>query len=225
MKILIAEDEKRIATLVSKALNEAGFSTEVFSRGDDAWAALQSIPYDLAILDIMLPGLDGLAILRRIRDALNAVPVLVLSARGAVNERVEGLEQGADDYLAKPFSIEELVARVRTLLRRRTGESLTIYKTGDLLMDVASRRVSRDGRRIELTSREFSLLELLLRSPGHVFSRTQICEKVWNYHFDPGTNLVDVYVRRLRHKIDSGFQIRLIHTIRHVGYCLAESPP
>jgi len=211
--------------LVSKALNEAGFSTEVFSQGDDAWVALQSNSYDLAILDIMLPGLDGLAILRRIRAASNAVPVLVLSARGAVNERVEGLEQGADDYLAKPFSIEELVARVRTLLRRRNGESLTIYKIGNLLMDVASRRVSRDGQHIELTSREFSLLEFLLRSPGRVFSRTQIYEKVWNYHFDPGTNLIDVYVRRLRHKIDSEFPIKLIHTVRNVGYFLSESPP
>ncbi len=225
MRALIAEDEKKMAGLVRRALAEAGFAVDVFYAGDEALAALRETPYDVAILDIMLPGLDGLAVLRRLRAGGNAVPVLLLTARGEVSDKVEGLELGADDYLAKPFAVEELVARVRALLRRRSGESLTIYRVSDLIMDLARRQVTRAGQRIELTAREFALLELLLRSPEHVFTRTQICEKVWDYHFDPGTNLVDVYIQRLRRKIDGPSDQKLIHTLRRVGYSLSETAP
>lgn len=224
MRALIVEDEKKIAAHLRRALAEAGFATDVLHRGDEALSALRDIPYDVAILDVMLPGLDGLAVLKRLRADANAVPVLVLTARGEVGERVEGLELGADDYLAKPFAVEEVVARIRALLRRRSGESLTIHSVADLTMDVSRRRVTRGGDRIDLTAREFSLLELFLRSPGHVFTRTQICEKVWEYHFEPGTNIVDVYVQRLRQKVDHEFDLKLIHTVRGVGYYLATEP-
>jgi DNA-binding response OmpR family regulator len=224
MRALIVEDEKKIAAHLRRALVEAGFSVDVLHRGDEALTSLREIPYDVAVLDVMLPGLDGLAVLKRLRGDANAIPVLILTARGEVGERVEGLELGADDYLAKPFAIEELVARVRALLRRRSGESLTIYAIADLTMDISRRAVHRAGRKIELTAREFALLELLLRSPGHVFTRTQICEKVWEYHFEPGTNIVDVYIQRLRQKLDHDFSPRLIHTVRGVGYYLSTSP-
>jgi DNA-binding response OmpR family regulator len=225
MRVLVVEDERKIAALVRKALLEAGNALDVLHHGDKALDALRETPYDVAVLDIMLPGLDGLAILRRLRAESNPVPVLFLTARGDVSDKVEGLELGADDYLAKPFAVEELVARVRALSQRQSGQSLTVYKVGSLSMDVARRRVSRAGKRLELTAREFALLELLMRSPGHVFTRTQICEKVWDYHFDPGTNLVDVYVQRLRRKVDDDFSPKLIHTIRGVGYCISEAPP
>jgi DNA-binding response OmpR family regulator len=225
MRVLVVEDEKKIATLVGKALADAGYSVATLFRGDEALNALRETPYDAAVLDIMLPGLNGLAVLRRLRAESNPVPILLLTARGEISDKVEGLELGADDYLSKPFAVEEFVARVRALLRRQSGDLLTIYKVGDLSMDVARRRVLRVGQRIELTGREFSLLELLLRSPGHVFTRTQICERVWDYHFDPGTNLVDVYVQRLRRKLDDDFSFKLIHTIRGVGYCVSETPP
>jgi DNA-binding response OmpR family regulator len=222
MFALVVEDEKQIASLTRKALVEAGWKVDVLHRGDEALAALQERPYDAAVLDIMLPGLDGLAVLRRLRTAANAVPVMLLTARGETSDKVDGLELGADDYLVKPFAVEELVARMRVLVRRRSGESLTIHKLGDLTMDIARRRVTRAGQRIDLTAREFSLLELLLRSPGRVFTRTQICEKVWEYHFDPGTNIVDVCVQRLRRKLDDDFTPKLIHTVRGVGYFLSE---
>ncbi len=224
MRALIVEDEKNIAAHLRRALAEAGYAVDILHRGDEALTALREIPYDVAVLDVMLPGLDGLAILRRLRTEGNAVPVLVLTARGEVDERVEGLELGADDYLAKPFAIEEVVARVRALLRRRSGESLTIHRIEDLTMDLSRHTVTRGKQKIELTAREFALLELLLRSPGHVFTRTQICEKVWEYHFEPGTNIVDVYIQRLRQKLDYDFTPKLIHTVRGVGYYLDAKP-
>lgn len=222
MRVLVAEDEKKMASFLKQALVEAGFSADVRHRGDEALDLLREIPYDVALLDIMLPGLDGIAVLNRLRAEGNSVPVMLLTARDHVSDRVQGLESGADDYLSKPFAIEEVIARVRALLRRRSGESITIYRIADLTMDLSRRQVTRGGKRIELTAREFALLELLLRSPGHVFTRTQICEKVWEYNFDPGTNIVNVYIQRLRQKIDSEFSPRLIHTVRHVGYYLSE---
>ena len=168
MRILVVEDERKIAALLRKALAEAGYAVNELFRGDEALDALRETPYDAAVLDVMLPGLDGLAVLRRLRAESNPVPILLLTARGEISDKVEGLELGADDYLSKPFAVEELVARVRALLRRQSGELLTVYKVGDLSMDVARRRALRGGQRIELTAREFSLLELLLRSPGHV---------------------------------------------------------
>ena len=225
MRVLVVEDEEKIAALVCKALGEKGYAVDVLHRGDEALDALRTTSYDVAVLDIMLPGIDGLTLLRRVRTESNPVAVLVVTARGGVPDKVEGLELGADDYLSKPFAVEELVARVRALLRRRSGEVLSVWRVGDLAMDLMRRRVLRAGQRIELTAREFSLLELLLRSPGHVFTRAQICEKVWEYHFDPGTNLVDVYVQRLRRKVDDDFSCPLIHTIRGVGYCISETFP
>jgi len=225
MKALVVEDEKKLAALLRKALLEAGFVVDVFHTGVEGLEAVRQNPYDVVVLDIMLPGLDGLAVLRRLRAESNAVPVLLLSARDSAEEKVEGLDLGADDYLAKPFSVEELVARVRALMRRRTGDSLSLYRVADLVMDIARRQVTRAGQRVELSPREFALLELLLRSPGHVFTRTQICEKIWDYHFDPGTNLVDVYVQRLRRKLDDNASSKLIHTIRGVGYVLSEAVP
>jgi len=223
MRALVVEDEKPIAALVRRALMEAGWSVDVLHRGDEGLEAIREQPYDVVVLDIMLPGLDGLAVVRRLRAESNAVPIILLTARDGTPEKVEGLESGADDYICKPFAVEELVARLRALLRRRSGDSLTVYRLADLTMDIARRRVTRGDHRIELTAREFSLLELLIRSPGHVFTRTQICEKVWEYHFDPGTNVVDVCVQRLRRKLDDDFEPKLIHTLRGVGYCLSET--
>ncbi|HEY5892298.1 MAG TPA: response regulator transcription factor [Chthoniobacterales bacterium] len=223
MRILLVEDDKQISRFIVKGLREKNFSVDLCENGDEAYDQLLAIPYDAAILDIMLPGRDGISIVRQLRKNAVTTPVLLLTARGAVSERVEGLYAGADDYLAKPFAMDELVARVHALLRRSTGEKVTRYSVGDLSMDLARRTVRRSDRKIDLTSREFSLLECLLRNPGHVLTRTQLCEHVWEYHFDPGTNLVDVYIQRLRRKIDDGFATKLIQTVRGAGYCISEA--
>ena len=218
MRVLIVEDEKKIASFIRKGLAEHGLYAELCYHGDDALTRIKRESYDAVVLDIMLPGRDGLSILRAVREAKNAIPVLLLTARGEVTERVEGLNLGADDYLAKPFAMDELIARLRALLRRAAGTNLTSYRLDDLTMSLTTREVTRGDRKIELTAREFALLEYLIRSPGHVFTRTQICERVWDYHFDPVTNLVDVYIQRLRKKIDDGETVRLIHTVRGIGY-------
>ena len=218
MRILIVEDERKIASFIRKGLAEQGLFAELCHHGDDALTRIKRENYDAVVLDIMLPGRDGLSILRAMREAKNATPVLLLSARGEMVERVEGLNLGADDYLPKPFAMDELIARLRSLLRRASGTNLTAYRLGDLSLNLTTREVMREDRKIELTAREFALLEYLIRSPGHVFTRTQICEQVWDYHFDPVTNLVDVYIQRLRKKIDDGKAVRLIHTVRGIGY-------
>lgn len=220
MRILVAEDEKKIARLIQKGLTEQGYTVDLCHRGDEALSMASSEPYDAVILDIMLPGRDGLSVLRQLREKKMAVPVMFLTARGELSERIEGLDLGADDYLAKPFAMDELIARLRALLRRVTGEKLSFYKIGDLTMNLVSREVTRHTRKVELTAREFNLLEYLMRSPGQVFTRTQIHERVWEYQFDPGTNLVDVYIQRLRRKIDDGEPSKLIQTVRGVGYCV-----
>jgi two-component system, OmpR family, response regulator len=222
MRILVVEDEKRLAQLIRKGLRENGFVVDVLHHGDEALQVILSTPFDAVVMDVMLPGRDGLSILRQARDKGNRVPLLLLTARGEVNERVEGLNLGADDYMAKPFSVDELAARLRALIRRGTGENLTLYKIQDLVLDTAKRNVRRGEKKIELTSREFSLLEYLMRSPGRVFTRTQICEHVWDYQFDPGTNLVDVYIQRLRRKIDDNEEVPLIQTVRGTGYRMGE---
>jgi DNA-binding response OmpR family regulator len=222
MKILVVEDERKIASFVQKGLKEFGFVPDVIGRGDDALEAIVDNDYDAIVLDIMLPGRDGLSVLRALRERANAVPVLILTARGQISEKVEGLDLGADDYLAKPFAIEELAARLRALIRRRTGEDLVRYRIGDLTLDVATRIAHRASRRIDLTGREFSLLECLIRAPGRVFTRTQLCQHVWEYQFDAGTNLVDVYVQRLRRKVDDGEPTKLIQTVRGVGYRIGD---
>jgi DNA-binding response OmpR family regulator len=220
MRILVVEDEKKIAALVRQGLAEVGFDPHVCTRGDDALRLATSERFDAVVLDIMLPGRDGLSVLRQLRDEHNTVPVLLLTARDGLAERIEGLDLGADDYLTKPFSIEELIARLRAVRRRATGEGLTLLRFEDLTLNLTAREVSRAGKAIELTTREFALLEYLMRWPGRVLTRTQLCEHVWDYHFDPGTNLVDVCVQRLRRKLDDGHAVKLVQTVRGAGYTL-----
>ena len=188
------------------------------------WPPRAATPFDAIVLDIMLPGRDGLSVLRQLRERQNATPVLLLSARGEVNERVEGLNAGADDYLPKPFVLAELVARVRALARRGGETKSAVLRVADLTLDTVTREARRGGAKIELTAREYRLLEFLMRSAGRICGRMAILEKVWDYDFDPGTNLVDVYIRRLREKIDADFEPKLLHTVRGVGYVMKESP-
>ncbi|HSZ76839.1 MAG TPA: response regulator transcription factor [Chthoniobacterales bacterium] len=223
MRILVVEDEQKIARFVQKGLREFGFAVDVIGRGDEALEIIFDNPFDAIVLDIMLPGRDGLSILRALRERSNPIPVLILTARGEICEKVEGLNLGADDYLAKPFAIEELAARLRALIRRQTGENLVRYRVQDLTLDVATRIARRGNRRIDLTRREFSLLECLMRAPGRVFTRTQLCQHVWEYQFDAGTNLVEVYIQRLRRKVDDSEPIKLIQTVRGAGYRIGDS--
>jgi DNA-binding response OmpR family regulator len=222
MRVLVVEDEKKTASFVRKALQAEGFAVDVCQNGDEAMTAVMATPFDGIVLDIMLPGRDGLSVLRQLREKKNQTPVLLLSARGEVDERVEGLNAGADDYLPKPFVIAELVARVRALGRRGTESKSTLLQVADLMLDTISHRAERGGKFFDLTAREFRLLEFLMRSAGRICGRMSIIEKVWDYNFDPGTNLVDVYIKRLREKIDEGFEPKLLHTVRGVGYVLRE---
>ncbi len=222
MRVLVVEDEKKMAAFVRKALQAEGFAVDVLHHGDEVGPALAATSFDVLIFDIMLPGTDGLSLLRRLRGQGDATPVLLLSARGQVDERVEGLNLGADDYLPKPFVLAELIARVRALGRRAGESHAVVLRIGDLALNTVTHEAGRDGRRIELAAREYRLLEYLMQSPGRVCSRMSIVEKVWDYDFDPGSNLVDVYVKRLREKIDAGFAVRLIHTVRGVGYVMKE---
>lgn len=220
MRILIAEDEKKIASHIQKALREAGFAVDEVSRGDEALELAQTRQYDILVLDIMMPGRDGLSVLKLLREKRNSVPVLLLTARGEVSERVEGLMLGADDYLSKPFAMDELIARVHTLARRSSRDLAAVLDVDDLSLNLLSREVKRGDTKIDLAPREFALLECLMRSAGRVLSRTYLIEKVWDFHFDTGTNVVEVYIQRLRRKIDDGQQTKLLHTVRGVGYVL-----
>lgn len=222
MRALVVEDDRRTSDFVSRALSDAGFAVDVLQNGDEALRAIQETPYDAVVLDIMLPGRDGLSVVRQLRSLRNRTPVILLSARSTVTERVEGLDAGADDYLAKPFALEELIARVRALGRRTEESRGSVLTLADLELDTSTRMARRGDRKIELTAREFRLLELLMRSPGRIYGRMLIIEKVWDYDFDPGSNIVDVYVRRLRAKIDEGFPARLLHSVRGVGYVMRE---
>ena len=222
MRVLVVEDETQVARFIHKALTDEGFAVALCGEGGEALERLRGEHFDALVLDVMLPGRDGLSVLRLLRERLDATPVLMLTARGSVIERVEGLNAGADDYLHKPFSTDELVARLRALIRRSSGETFSFFRVGDLLVRPAERSVERGGHPIALTAREFALLELLVRHPGRVFTRTQLCERVWGYHFDPGTNLIDVYIQRLRRKVDDPFAVKLIHTVRGTGYKLAQ---
>ncbi len=222
--MLVIEDEKKIASFVRKGLEAEGFVVEVAHHGDEGYALATSRPYDALVLDIMLPGRDGLSILRNLRERKVPLPVILLTARSELNERLEGLNIGADDYLTKPFYIEELIARVRAVTRRAAGATQGILTAGDLSMNLLTREVKRAGAAIELTPREFTLLEHLMRSPGRILTRAQICEQVWDYDFDPGTNLVDVYIQRLRKKVDAEAPVKLIETIRGAGYRLRPPP-
>jgi len=220
MRVLVVEDEKKTASFIRKALQAEGFAVDVCHNGDEALGAPGVTPYDAIVLDVMLPGRDGLSLLRQWRQNSNSTPVLLLSARGEVNERVEGLNIGADDYLPKPFALVELIARVRALTRRSGENKSVVLKVSDLSLDTVTHFAERRGQRIELTAREYRLLEYLMRSAGRLCGRMMILEKVWDYDFDPGTNLVDVYIKRLREKIDAGFEPKLLHTVRGTGYVM-----
>jgi two-component system OmpR family response regulator len=220
MHILVAEDERKIARFVRQALVEQGFTVDLVHDGDQAYEMVSTQPYDVIVLDIMLPGRDGLSILRNLRERHSTVPVVLLTARSELNERLEGLNLGADDYVTKPFFIEELIARIHAVHRRSTGETLSVLQVGDLSLNLLTREVKVGERSVELTAREFSLLEFLMRSPGRVVTRTQILEHVWSYDFDPSTNLVDVYIQRLRKKLSPEGEPQYIETVRGVGYAI-----
>ncbi len=223
MRVLVVEDQKKTASFIRRALLAEGFAVDVAEDGETALVLAGETPFDAIVLDIMLPGRDGLSVLRLLRERRIATPVLLLSARGEVNERVTGLNAGADDYLPKPFALDELLARVRALGRRGTEQAASILRVADLTLDTVSRTARRAGTLIELSAREFRLLELLMRTPGRVCSRMMILEKVWDYSFDPGTNVIEVYVSRLRDKLDAGHSQKLLHTLRGVGYVLKEA--
>ncbi len=224
MRILVVEDEKKTASFIRKALQAESFAVDVVHHGHEALTAATATPFDAIVLDIMLPGRDGLSVLRQLRERKNTTPVLLLSARGEVNERVEGLNAGADDYLAKPFALAELIARVRALARRGGEPKAIVLRVGSLTLDTVTRQARRGEAVFELTAREYRLLEFLMRSAGRICGRMVILEKVWDYDFDPGTNLVDVYIKRLREKIDAGAEPKLLHTVRGVGYVIKEHP-
>jgi two-component system OmpR family response regulator len=217
MKVLVVEDETRIAQFIEMGLREQGWTVDLQHRGDDAQALLQNNVYDVIILDIMIPGSDGLSLLRWLRDRGDSVPVILVTARNRLDERVEGLQLGADDYITKPFYVEELVARIQAVIRRSSGHEATQRQVGALVLNLPRREASVEGRCVELTAREFNLLEYLTRTPGRVYTRTQILEHVWDLHFDPSTNIVDVYIQRLRKKLGIE-KDSLIETIRGVGY-------
>ena len=221
MRALIVEDDPTIANFIARGLKEAGFAVDQAGDGVAGLGLARTGPHDVAIVDVMLPGLDGMALIEAMRREGIATPVLILSARQSVSDRVRGLEIGGDDYLTKPFAFPELLARVNALIRRATGAApQTQLTVGDLTLDLMTRRAVRAGREIELRSREFALLEYLMRNAGRVVSKTMILSHVWDYAFDPRTNVVDVLVFRLREKIDKGFPTRMIHTVRGMGYVL-----
>lgn len=221
MRVLMVEDDATIADFVAKGLTEAGYAVDVARDGERGVDLAIGGTYDVAIVDLMLPRLDGVALIDRIRARGIRLPVLILSARRSVDDRVKGLQAGGDDYLIKPFAFAELLARLQALIRRSSGQTEPARLSfGGLSLDLLSRRAERDGRAIELRPREFSLLEYLLRNQGRVLTKTMILSHVWGYNFDPGTNVVDVLVSRLREKIDRDFEPKVLHTVRGVGYVI-----
>ena len=222
MRILVVEDEKHLNRIVTEALEDEGYSVDNCYNGADALDYTAGADYDVIILDIMMPKMNGLELVRRLRSEGNNTPVLFLTARDAVADRVEGLESGGDYYLTKPFDFQELMAVVRVMTRKYTGNRSNIYTIADLSLDATAKTVTRAGRKIELTAKEFALLEYLLRNKGQVLSREKIENSLWNFDYEGGTNAVDVYIRYLRKKIDEDFSPRLIHTVRGVGYVLRE---
>ncbi len=223
MKVLVVEDDKKLGGLVRKGLEAQGFVVDFTADGNEGYTLATTREYDAVVLDIMLPGRDGLSILRNLRDQRSPVPVILLTARSALNERLDGLNLGADDYLTKPFYIEELVARLHALMRRSSGQPKALLQHRDIVVNLLTREVTCAGKPVELTAREFALLTYLMRSPGRTFTRAQICEHVWSYHFDPGTNLVDVYVQHLRKKLGTDATAPCIETVRGVGYRIPEA--
>jgi two-component system, OmpR family, copper resistance phosphate regulon response regulator CusR len=220
MRILVVEDEQKAAEFLWRGLTESGFVVDAAATGEEGLTRALEVPYDLLILDAMLPQKDGWSVLQELRGSGSSVPVLFLTARGSVPDRVRGLELGADDYLTKPYAFTELLARVRALLRRRSERQPDVLQIADLRIDLLGNKVQRGGTRIDLAPKEFALLSLLARRHGEVLPRTVIAEQVWNMHFEGDSNVVDVAVRRLRRKVDDPFAVKLIHTVRGMGYVL-----
>lgn len=220
MRLLIVEDEKKVAGFIKKGLEEETYAVDVAYDGEEGFHLAELNQYDMIILDLMLPKMDGLEVLTRLRDKKVNTPILLLTAKDAVEDKVTGLNKGADDYLTKPFAFSELLARVRSLLRRGQAETKTELKVSDLSLDLVSHKVNRNGEEIELTGKEYSLLEYFMRNEGKVLTRTMIAEHVWDYNFDTFTNVIDVYVNHLRKKIDKKYPVKLLHTLRGIGYVM-----
>ena len=220
MRILIVEDEQDLQNILVKRLKAEHYSVDACGNGRDALDYIAMASYDLIVLDIMIPGIDGLEVLRRMRYVRNTTPVLLLTAKDAIEDRVKGLDSGADDYLVKPFAFDELLARIRVLMRRQTGSTSNVFEMADLVVDCNTHKVTRQGKAIELSSKEFAILEYMIRNKEVVLTRDKIEQHVWNYEYEGGSNIVDVYIRYLRKKIDSGFDVKLIHTVRGAGYVL-----
>lgn len=221
MRILVVEDEQDLRDLLQKRLSK-DYSVDSCSNGLDALEYIDTFSYDVILLDLMLPGLDGLTVLKRIRSRGLTVPVIILTAKGDISDRVTGLDAGADDYLIKPFAYEELTARLRVIFRRNSTTLSNILTVGDLVMDTASKTVKRSGKTIVLTNKEYMLLEYMMRNPEHTLTRTQLEQRAWNESFEGGSNIIDVYIRYLRKKIDDGFPFKMIQTVRGMGYRLLE---
>lgn len=220
MRILVIEDEVKIAQFIKRGLKEEGYAVDVAPDGQEGHFLLSSNEYDAIILDLMLPKMDGLTLCRTLRKEGNATPIIMLTAKDTVKDKVRGLDSGADDYLPKPFAFEELLARVRVLLRKKDGRVQTQLKVDDLVLDLLTHKVTRAEREIDLTVKEYALLEYLMRNAGNIVTRTMISEHVWDINFDTFTNVIDVYINYLRNKIDSGFADKMIHTVRGKGYLL-----
>ena len=222
MRILIVEDEKKVAAFIKKGLEEETYAVDVAYDGEEGLYLGLENQYDMVILDLMLPSIDGMEVLSRLRENKVDTPILLLTAKDSVEDKVTGLNTGADDYLTKPFAFSELLARIRVLLRRGKAEAKTVLQIDGLTLDLVSHKVNRDGEEIELTGKEYSLLEYFMRNQGKVLTRTMIAEHVWDYNFDTFTNVIDVYVNHLRKKIDKNYPDKLLHTLRGVGYIMKE---
>lgn len=222
MRILIVEDEKKVAAFIKKGFEEETYAVDVAHDGEEGYNLAEMGQYDLIVLDLMLPKMNGMDVLGKLRDNKVNTPIILLTAKDSVEDKVTGLNKGADDYLTKPFAFSELLARVRSLLRRGQTETKTVLQVGNLTLDLVSHKVNRDGEEIELTGKEYSLLEYFMRNEGKVLTRTMIAEHVWDYNFDTFTNVIDVYVNHLRKKIDKKHTEKLLHTLRGVGYVMRE---
>jgi len=220
MRILVVEDEIKIAQFIKRGLKEEGYAVDIAADGEQGDFFLSANDYDLIILDLMLPKIDGLTLCRKLRKEGKRTPIIMLTAKDTVKDKVKGLDSGADDYLSKPFAFEELLARIRVLLRKKDSQVVTQLKVNDLNMDLLTQKVTRAGRDIDLTVKEYALLEYLMRNAGNIVTRTMISEHVWDINFDTMTNVIDVYINYLRNKIDSGFEDKMIHTVRGKGYLL-----
>ncbi|MDD5772614.1 MAG: response regulator transcription factor [bacterium] len=222
MRVLIIEDEKKIAEFIKRGLKEEGYTVDIANNAEKGHFSATTQEYDLIILDLMLPDGDGITLCRKLRDEKFTKPILMLTAKGTVKDKVTGLDAGANDYLTKPFAFEEFLARVRALMRKSDSEQTTKLLVADLVLDLLSHKVTRAGKEIDLTSKEYALLEYFMRNAGQVVTRTMISEHVWDINFDTFTNVIDVYINYLRNKIDEGFNVKLIHTLRGRGYILKE---